>query len=106
MSKATEGSDRRALIALIGALLKSFQRRKREPDRWESFHTLGALNHLAMGNLREGELQSRLARMPGELRPPAQYRRIPKDFEPMSGAELREALNEIAAGGPGATNPH
>ncbi len=90
-----KGLGRRELVEQLDALIAGFEQDGREPDRWESFCLIRALDNLSMGHLGEVNRQIVFARLPAELRPRDGFRRIPTTYEAMTAEELRGALEEI-----------
>jgi hypothetical protein len=86
------GPGRTELVGQLGALIARFAMRGREPDRWESFCLVRALDNLSVGHLGEVNRQLALARLPAELRPPDGFRRIPQAYRAMTAEGLRGAL--------------
>jgi hypothetical protein len=69
-SSEVEEGDRLALAeAVIGALLGRLERQRRDPDLWESWHVLMALQALAHHEHREAVHWIGAALMPASKRP-------------------------------------
>jgi hypothetical protein len=91
-----KGPGRAELVEQLDALIASFERRGRAPDRWESFCLVRALDNLSIGYLSEVNRQIGLAGLPAELRPPDGFRRIPQTYEPMTAEAMRGALEAVS----------
>lgn len=79
----------------MAALIASFEQAKREPDRWESFCAMLAMDNIAVGDLCAAHQQIALVELPQELRPPSLFKHIPHSYEPMTVEELREVLHDV-----------
>jgi hypothetical protein len=89
------GSARCELVERMAALIASFERAQREPDRWESFCAMLAMDNIAFGDLGAANQQIAFVQLPQELRPPSLFSYIPRSYRAMTVAELREILHDV-----------
>lgn len=89
--------EREGLIDAIESFLDGFEQAGRQPDLWESIYLLRAVENLIENFLTVARKDLAYAETPHELRPPAEFKKLPKNYAAMTVAELRECVTQAKA---------